>query len=174
MGKMKLAALMIVFFTAIGYGTYFWLGSQEASGIDTSIIAEVEEEIGGPIVVEELIDMPTEDEVAERFPLDMRESQMQRHIHHMSHQKIYASDKWGPSLMITDKKLDRLLEVVEANEYTYVGVYRGILTRWRNGDFSTAVEDHNRIWQMKDGTVGEALRLLSEEEELAYILRNHY
>jgi hypothetical protein len=42
------------------------------------------------------------------------------------------------------------------------------------GNFSQAVEDHNRILRMKDGSIEEAPRLLSEEEERAYILGYHY
>ena len=44
-----------------------------------------------------------------------------------------------------------------------------IVTKWENGDFSEADEDHNYIWKLQKGTLGKARGLLSKEEELLFI-----
>ena len=58
--------------------------------------------------------------------------------------------------------------IIEANQYEHGDVYEQIITRWLNGDFSQAVEDHNTIWRLQNGNVGEATRLLTEEEIQRY------
>ncbi|WP_227521592.1 DUF6241 domain-containing protein [Bacillus alkalisoli] len=40
-------------------------------------------------------------------------------------------------------------------------------------DFSHAVQDHNAIWSLQNGTVGKATRLLTEREQLRYA-RKHF
>lgn len=110
----------------------------------------------------------TEIAVEDLFPMDMGEAGVQDAIHHMSHQKVYADVKWG-RLEITDERIDRLIEVVETNDYRHGSLYLDILRRWEAGDFSKAVEDHNSIWRLQGGTIGEAQRLYTPEEEEAYI-----
>lgn len=104
------------------------------------------------------------------FPDSLDEYTMQNKIHNMSHQKVHAEDKWG-HVQITKAKVDRLLEVAKANtvNYSHEKKYIEILTRWSEGDFSKAVEDHNTIWKLQEGTIGEAQRLMTPVEELQYI-----
>ena len=89
-------------------------------------------------------------------------------LHHMTHQKIHAEDKWG-AVEITDERIDLMLETVKNSDFTHRDFYIEALTAWQNGDFSNAVEVHNYIWELKNGTVGRALRLYTEEEEQQYI-----
>ncbi|WP_369593443.1 DUF6241 domain-containing protein [Lysinibacillus pakistanensis] len=100
---------------------------------------------------------------------------MNEAIHSMSHQKVEAKVKWGHT-QITQAKVDRLLDVAKMNDYKYKELYVSILERWSKGDFTHAVEDHNAIWEMQGGdesrNSGEAIRLLSPEEEQAYIEHN--
>ncbi len=74
---------------------------------------------------------------------------------------------------ITQEKVDRLLTVVKMNDYKYKDLYISILERWSKGDFSNAVDDHNKIWELQGGddttNSGRATRLLSPEEEEQYI-----
>lgn len=108
------------------------------------------------------------------FPLDMSEEEIQYAIHHMSHQKVKADKKWG-NLQITSERIERLIEVVQANEreYDHSSLYINILNRWKENDFSSAVSDHNKIWKLQGGNTGEAERLLSPKEEKKYI-EKHY
>ncbi|QGH33728.1 hypothetical protein GI584_06720 [Gracilibacillus salitolerans] len=89
-------------------------------------------------------------------------------LHHMTHQKVHAEDKWG-AVEITDERIELMLETVKNSDFTHRDYYIEALTAWQNGDFSNAVEVHNYIWELKDGNVGRALRLYSEEEEQQYI-----
>lgn len=104
------------------------------------------------------------------FPFDMSEVEVQYAIHHMSHQKVKADKKWG-HLQITPERIERLIEVVQANEqeYDHSSLYINILNRWKENDFSSAVSDHNKLWELQGGNIGEAKRLLSANEERKYI-----
>ena len=104
------------------------------------------------------------------YPIDMHEYAVQSTIHAMSHQKVHAEDKWG-FLPMTQERIQRLTEVVEANKKSYNNseTYLKILNRWSNNDFSQADFDHNLIWDLQGGTVGRAYGTLSFEEEKAYI-----
>lgn len=104
------------------------------------------------------------------YPDSLDEYTVQNKIHNMSHQKVQAEEKWGHE-QITKPKVDRLLEVVKANEtnYEHEATYIKILERWADGDFSNAVEDHNAVWKLQEGTIGEAYRLMSPVEEWRYI-----
>ncbi|MFY4675057.1 DUF6241 domain-containing protein [Bacillus anthracis] len=47
--------------------------------------------------------------------------------------------------------------------------YKEILRSWEKGDYSDAVSQHNKVWSLQYGQIGEALTILSSEEEVAYI-----
>lgn len=94
----------------------------------------------------------------------LEESQYQKYINYMAHQKVYADRMYG-FYKITPERIDFLLEVLDIQSYQHEEVYRDILSRWKEGDFSEAVEDHNRVWTLQNGDVGKATRLLTEEEE---------
>ena len=160
-----IAVVIYAFNTLSTNETLNELGTAETSGTSEQVVTDNEEE---PIIG----NVPTAEEVKEEFPLDLSEVAVQNSIHHMSHQKVAASQKWG-HMQITQERIERLIEVVEANNYTYSRTYLDILERWQKGDFSQADEDHNRIWRLQGGTVGEATRLLTPEEEAEYI-RKHF
>ncbi|WP_052455567.1 DUF6241 domain-containing protein [Bhargavaea cecembensis] len=98
------------------------------------------------------------------------EERMMQDLHRMTHQKIDAKQKWG-ALQITRRRIDEMLRTVEEGNYAHGDLYRDILTKWQEGDFSNTVEAHNAIWDLQDGTVGKAKRLLTREEEEDFIRR---
>jgi hypothetical protein len=104
----------------------------------------------------------------EKVKTPLSEVLMQQYIHAMSHQKVQAKEKWS-YFKITDERIDFLLSQLEINKYEHEETYKGILTSWKDGDFSKAVSDHNKIWRLQDGTVGKASGLLSPKAEEAYI-----
>ena len=53
----------------------------------------------------------------------------------MSHQKVYASNKWG-ALELTPQPVETMLHVMGETEYKHEELYRHILTQWKKGDFS--------------------------------------
>lgn len=99
---------------------------------------------------------------------DLTDDDMQLIIHKMSHQKVKADQKWG-SILITQNRIDWLLQALDKNKFAYEKAYRDILMRWKKGDFSKADRDHNTIWKLQGGTIGKATGLLSPSEEKRYI-----
>lgn len=110
--------------------------------------------------------------VTEEFPSSMEEYGVQEAIHAMSHQKVKAEDKWG-FLPMTQVRINRLIEVVEANNYISGIVYLDILNRWLSSDFTRADKDHNVIWDLQEGSIGKASRVLSANEERKFI-KEHF
>ncbi|PFA67352.1 hypothetical protein CN378_10930 [Bacillus sp. AFS015802] len=104
----------------------------------------------------------------EKVKTPLREKVIQQYIHAMSHQKVKAEEKWS-FYEITDERIEFLLSELKVNNYKYEPTYEKILTRWKNGDFSEAVSDHNAIWRIQDGNVGIATDLLSSKEEKTYM-----
>ncbi|UOQ49595.1 DUF6241 domain-containing protein [Gracilibacillus caseinilyticus] len=95
---------------------------------------------------------------------DLTDEIVLEYLNFMSHQKVHAADKWG-FYQITPERITYLLKALEEKEFNHESLYREILTKWKNNDFSQAVSDHNRIWAIQNGNVGKATRLLTEEEE---------
>ncbi|WP_040608720.1 DUF6241 domain-containing protein [Salinicoccus carnicancri] len=88
-------------------------------------------------------------------------------LHGMTHQKVYAEEKWGYA-PITEESIDKMLEILEKSEYTHQEFYKKSLIAWKDGDFSNAVKVHNVIWNNKGGNVGKAERLLTPKEEMEF------
>ena len=93
-------------------------------------------------------------------------------IHEMTHQKVYASHKWG-EVVVTEELIDEMLQKLDEQQEDFknASFYYETLSTWQRGDFSNAVDVHNEIWASQGGTIGEATRLLTAEEERKYIER---
>nr|WP_239585879.1 DUF6241 domain-containing protein [Bacillus mesophilus] len=91
----------------------------------------------------------------------------------MSHQKVKADEKWG-TIRITPERISRLIQIVELHksELNHADLYLRILTRWANDDFSQADKDHNAIWKLQNGNIGEATRVLTPQEEQKFIKKH--
>ncbi|MED3660551.1 DUF6241 domain-containing protein [Ureibacillus sp. FSL K6-8385] len=98
----------------------------------------------------------------------MPEEVFMQTMHEMTHQKVKADTKWGFTPM-TEEQIDKMLTILEYNDYEHEEFYREALTAWKNGDFSNAVKVHNKIWKWQGGTIGKATGLLSREEEEEYL-----
>lgn len=97
---------------------------------------------------------------------------IQEIIQLMAHQKIIANEKES-SIMITPKRIDTLLRMVEENEgmYEHGDKYLDILRRWRQGDFAMVDVDHNVMMQVQNNNSlnGRAEGIATEEQEIHYI-----
>jgi hypothetical protein len=109
-----------------------------------------------------------ENPFGEKVKTPLSEDLIQQYIHAMSHQKVEAEEKWS-FFEITDERIDYLLAHLETNNYKSEHTYKEILTSWKEGDFSRAVSDHNKIWSMRNGNIGRATGLLSTKEEKKYM-----
>jgi DNA integrity scanning protein DisA with diadenylate cyclase activity len=110
--------------------------------------------------------------IEKELPNKMTEEQVQNAIHQMSHQKVRAEKKWG-FIPLTRERVDRLIEVINANQYEHEDVYLDILKEWKESNFSNIDGNHNAIWVLQDGNVGKATGILTLEEEMKYI-EQHY
>ncbi|QKY69411.1 DUF6241 domain-containing protein [Lentibacillus sp. CBA3610] len=99
------------------------------------------------------------------------ESNILQYIHWMSHQKVKADDKWG-FFEITDERIEWLLDAIDETEYLEKAEeYKDILNRWKDGNFSDVVNDHNYVWEILGGEKEsqKATEILSESKEKEYI-----
>ena len=153
--------IVLILFSFLGYRIWAAVSNDSEQRKIADIIKERDERGG----------VTNSEGTAEKlFPVDMSEEEIQYAIHHMSHQKVKSNKKWG-HLQITPERIQRLIEVVQANEreYGHSSLYINILNRWNENDFSSAVSDHNKIWKLQGGNIGEAKRLLTSKEEKEYI-----
>lgn len=177
-----LCALVVLGFVA--WGTYDLL-SNNTEGTDSEsetqeqeqavkMLQENRKDIQGTITEEELAIF--EEKSLNPFGEDTDMNELddyiyQEYIHGMSHQKVKASKKWG-FYEIHPSRIKWLLEGLDNVELTDEEVYRDILEKWNNGNYSSVDDDHNAIWNLQNGTVGRATGILSAEEEQAYVNSN--
>lgn len=81
-------------------------------------------------------------------------------MHSMANTLIVPEDGqiWGKE-PITKDNLTHLITAVTNSNIPSKEDLLTILNRWNSGDFSSAVEDHNKVWKLLDGTVGKAISL---------------
>lgn len=136
-------------------------------------LENLREETGGTVTEEEMAVFQSEGKnpFGQKKDLEsLTDRDYREYIHGMSHQKVKADQKWG-FYEINSTRIQWLLDGLEVAEtqLTNPDIYRNILERWNNGDFSKADEDHNTIWKLQGGTIGAADGILSPEEEQTYI-----
>ena len=100
-----------------------------------------------------------------------KEDEFQWIVHRMTHQKVAADMKDGATEM-TPERIDELLKTLDETDYDYKDVYLRILNEWNEGNFENAVEAHNEILSLQNGSIGVATRLLTPEEEREFIEQN--
>ncbi|MBB6713117.1 DUF6241 domain-containing protein [Clostridium gasigenes] len=81
-------------------------------------------------------------------------------MHGMINTKINAEDgnTWG-MIEITNEDCNKLIEVVNTNNYEDKEKLLAFLNSWKNKDFSNGVEQHNYIWEKLGGVEGKAISL---------------
>jgi hypothetical protein len=166
--QIKVVSVATIVMTAI-FGYMFWSNAASTNVQQKQLAGDFTDETNNRKTLTENI-VNDHKAVEEIFPIDMQEYQIQNALHYMSHQKVKADEKWG-AIRITPERISRLIEIVEHNkaELNHAGLYLRILTRWADDDFSQADEDHNAIWKLQNGNIGEATRILSPEEERKFI-----
>lgn len=91
-------------------------------------------------------------------------------MHHMTHQKVKAKEKWT-SVELTPERVRLLIQMIEAKGTGWVNHNKmiAIARKWEKGDFSKVDEDHNFFWKIENGSIGKATGVLSEKDELQFI-----
>ncbi|MEI5906974.1 DUF6241 domain-containing protein [Bacillus spongiae] len=123
---------------------------------------EVEEQtknIGGELIYElDLDSSSTQEEVIEI-------------MHNMTHQKVKAEKKWG-AIPMSDNTINQVYEFISTSNFSKKDDLLRITEKWKNGDFSSIVQDHNYFWEYQGGTVGKAYGVMSSQEEATFIENN--
>jgi hypothetical protein len=169
LNKIQIIAISVGLSIMAGFGVFsYWTNATPSGGGTDRVLKQAEEAEAS--VKDGGLEIKIDENVEQVFPSDLKEFEVQSAIHHMSHQKVEAEKKWG-AILITQERVQRLYDVVLANEaeYEHSQKYLQILERWLEGDFSKAVNDHNAIWTLQGGNVGEATGLLSAKEEEDFI-----
>jgi hypothetical protein len=102
---------------------------------------------------------------------NLSEEDILNYMHGMSHQKVVAEEKWLHYEM-TNERIQFLISVVENDNYKNGELLLDILQRWAEGDFQRADKDHNKIWSLQGGNVGEATGVMTPEQEQQYLEEN--
>lgn len=159
---------MIIGIVACIVGIYFYLsndGLQKVGPKESAADIKAAE-----VEIEKSYNDETSKKVISKYD-DIGKNGVIQEVHNMTHQKVYAKQKWGSSEITADKVL-KLIEIVNSEDFSTSntkGMLLAILEPWTRGDFSNAVSAHNKIWNYQNGSIGEATRLLTPTEELNYI-----
>lgn len=161
-------ASMIVVAISLGFLGYIFVDmmNQRATSTSSQKVDEVQESANASEAVSEEVIMSNNPFGSEISTLS--EEDILNYMHGMSHQKVIADEKWLHYEM-TNERILFLINVVENGQYEHEEVMMDILTRWKEGDFSRADEDHNAIWSIQGGTIGKATGVMSAEQEQQYI-----
>ena len=148
------ALTIMAVFAVLIYGFYYEAPKDTTKGDDNEVA--------------EVVDLSEEKPTQARIP---SEELFMQQFHNMTHQKVYASEKWGAT-EITEERIEEMLSILDEAEYNNTEFYRSALKQWQAGNFEDAVAVHNRIWDWQGGSVGRATRLLTEKEEEIYVNKN--
>ncbi|PHG67584.1 PRK06770 family protein [Bacillus toyonensis] len=89
---------------------------------------------------------------------------IQTALHEMAHQKTKAEQKWG-YIFITQERIESLLEIINSNDVAQKNTYVDILERWKQGKYEKVDVDHNKIWKLQSGNLGEGKGIMSQAEQ---------
>lgn len=164
---LKTSAITIGVLALLVAGGYYFLAQGSAKGGDITKVAEEIEKSDDKAVAAE-----KDDEKVDSDDLKMREGELQVYMHQMTHQKITASEKKG-AVEMTPEHIDGLLTIVNAyaDQYEHSDFYLATLTKWKEGNFSNAIDVHNTIWDWHKGTVGRATGFMTPEQEQDFVER---
>ena len=175
MPSTKTLLLSITTIFILTLGLTYWLISDlntnlvEEKGVTKQSGEQSEEEIDPERYVDDGTNSTADDTVPS-------ENHFIKTLHGMTHQKVFADEKWT-LVEMTDTRIDDMLSILDkvkgTGQYEHYDLYYNALTKWKNGHFENAVDIHNKLWSMKGGTVGRAERLLTAEEEQAFV-EEHY
>jgi hypothetical protein len=92
------------------------------------------------------------------------DEKIQTALHEMAHQKAKADQKWG-YIFITQERIESLIEIVNSSDLVQKNTYVDILERWKQGKYEKADADHNKIWKLQSGNLGEGKGVMSQTEQ---------
>ena len=171
--------------TALSVIGVFWMTNKSDKELDTNVVEnersdsalESKEEIVSTVDINNGWENPVHSKQIDEWESGdepFHENLVQETIQQMAHQKVIADEK-EYSIMITPKRIDTVLQMVEENKdkYEHSDKYLDILKRWKQGDFTTVDYDHNVVMDIQGGKLieGKARGTATEEQEIHYILQ---
>ncbi|MYL62168.1 hypothetical protein GLW07_02240 [Bacillus hwajinpoensis] len=173
--KILISIISIVLLT-LGIG-YWFISDMNTSLLEEKDVSEASDEgsaeASDGIDQERYIDEGSNSTANEDIP---SEQHFMNTLHGMTHQKVYAEEKWT-LVEMTDARIDDMLTILDqvegTGEYEHYDLYEQALTKWKHGNYENAVYVHNELWSLKNGSIGKASRLLSADEEQAFV-EEHY
>ncbi|OWW11574.1 hypothetical protein BUE63_04095 [Bacillus sp. MB353a] len=99
------------------------------------------------------------------------EDEVIKAMHHMTHQKVVATQKWG-TIPMSKKNAEKIREILNNSNFEKKEELLAIAERWVNRDFSKIVEDHNYFWATQEGNVGKATGVMDAVSEQTFVLNN--
>jgi hypothetical protein len=93
-------------------------------------------------------------------------------MHHLTHQKVEASDKWA-NVQMTPERVTMVRQIIETRgqEWKHKSELLAMAKKWETGDFSEIDKDHNFLWDLEGGNIGKATGILSAADEQAFIAK---
>jgi hypothetical protein len=93
-------------------------------------------------------------------------------MHHMTHQKVDAEDKWT-NVKMTPERVTMVRQIIETRgqEWKHKSELLAMATKWETGNFSEIDKDHNFLWGLEGGNIGKAKGILSAADEQAFIAK---
>lgn len=175
---------IVLVLTTLSVISVFWIANKSDKKSDSNIVEneKIDSAVGSredffsTVDINEGWESPGNSQMLDEWKIGdepLHENLIQEAIQQMAHQKIIAESKLR-SIMITPKRIDVLLQIVEGNKdkYEYSDKYLDILKRWKKGDFTKVDEDHNIIMQIQGHEQnGTATGIATEEQEIHYILQ---
>ncbi|MFJ6032522.1 PRK06770 family protein [Bacillus toyonensis] len=92
-------------------------------------------------------------------------------MHHMTHQKVVATQKWG-TIPMSKENTEKIRDILNNSNFEKKEELLAIAERWINRDFSKIVEDHNYFWTTQEGNVGKATGVMDAVAEQTFVLNN--
>ncbi|CAI9391520.1 DUF6241 domain-containing protein [Niallia sp. Sow4_A1] len=165
---LKYCIWSISFLLLIGVGTYIYYQHYFTDSIEGSFVSVEGEAIDQSIEKSKSKEVEGEVDISKIDYDYWHEDRVISTMHEMTHQKVRADQKWG-AVEMTEERIDMLNDIVKNSTYHNKDALLKILSKWKEGDFRTADEDHNALWSLQDGNIGKATGILSEEEEQEFI-----
>ncbi|KFN02631.1 CTP synthase [Bacillus clarus] len=160
---------MVVIGVGITYGILYYLNHSKPTAKKTSTAAPAVEVLAdSKVKVEDakLLENGNYSLPNSGFNKDFKwtDEKIQATLHEMAHQKVKADQKWG-YIFITQERIESLLDVVNNNDLVQKNTYIDILERWKQGKYEKADQDHNKIWKLQSGNLGEGKGVMSQDEQ---------
>ncbi|AJG91428.1 PRK06770 family protein (plasmid) [Bacillus tropicus] len=99
------------------------------------------------------------------------EDEVIKAMHHMTHQKLVATQKGG-TIPMSKKNAEKIRDIIKDGNFEKKEELLAITERWINRDFSKIVEDHNYFWTSQEGNVGKATGVMDAASEQTFVLNN--